>query len=82
MYMQKAVLMVPAHIEQECNVIDALRTGAGVSANEFDLDALLGFLPAYTKSMEFNYWTRTAEALFLYELTRIDYQPSTIFAPL
>jgi uncharacterized protein (TIGR00661 family) len=82
MYMQKAVLMVPAHIEQECNVIDALRTGAGVSANEFDLDALLRFIPSYTKSMEFNYWTRTAEALFLYELTRIDYQPSTIFAPL
>ena len=82
MYMQKAVLMVPTHIEQECNVIDALCTGEGVSANEFDLDVLLGFIPAYTKSMEFIYWTRTAEAQFLYELTRIEFQPSTVLATL
>jgi len=80
MYMQKPVLMVPTHIEQECNVIDAARSGAGVSAGEFDLDRLLGFVPAYTKSMEFNYWTRTAEAMFLFELTRIDCQPSNIYA--
>jgi len=80
MYMQKAVLMVPLHIEQECNVIDATRSGAGVSADEFDLDKLLNFVPTYQKSMEFNYWTRTAEAQFLYELTRIDCQPSTVFA--
>ena len=80
MYMQKPVLMVPTHIEQECNVIDAACSGAGVSAGEFDLDRLLGFVPAYTKSMEFNYWTRTAEAMFLFELTRIDCQPSNIYA--
>ena len=80
MYMQKSVLMVPTHIEQECNVIDAVRTHAGVAATEFDLDILLGFIPTYTKSMEFIYWTRTAEAQFLYELTRIDCQPSTVFA--
>jgi len=80
MYMQKPVLMVPTHIEQECNVIDAARSGAGISANGFDLDLLLGFVPTYTKSMEFRYWTRTAEAMFLYELTRIDCQPSNIFA--
>ena len=80
MYMQKAVLMVPTHIEQECNVIDAARTGAGVSANEFDLDILLDFIPTYTKSMEFNYWTRTAESQFLFELTRINCQPTTVFA--
>lgn len=80
MYMQKPVLMVPTHIEQECNVIDAARSGAGISADEFDLNRLLGFIPAYTKSMEFNYWTRGAEAMFLFELTRIDCQPSNIYA--
>jgi len=80
MYMQKAVLMVPTHIEQECNVMDAACSGAGVSASDFDLDLLLNFVPSYTKSMEFNYWTRTAEAQFLYELTRTDCQPSNIFA--
>ena len=40
MYMQKPVLMVPTHIEQECNVMDALRSGAGVTDEEFDLDIL------------------------------------------
>jgi len=80
MYMQKAVLMVPTHIEQECNVIDAASTGAGVAANEFDLDILLSFIPGYTKSMEFNYWTRTAESQFMYELTRLNFQESNIFA--
>jgi len=80
MYMQKPVLMVPTHIEQECNVIDAARSGAGISANRFDLDLLLSFVPTYTKSMDFSYWTRSAETMFLNELTRIDCQRSNIFA--
>ncbi len=80
MYMQKAVLMVPTHIEQECNVMDAVRSGAGVSAVDFDLDLLLEFIPVYKKTMEFRYWARTAESMFLYELTRIDCQPSTVLA--
>jgi len=80
MYMQKPVLMVPTHIEQECNVMDAIRSDAGVTANEFDLDLLIDFVPSYKKSMDFKYWTRTAEALFLYELTRIEYEGSNIFA--
>jgi len=80
MYMQKPVLMIPTHIEQECNVIDAVNANAGVTACEFDLDLLLNFIPAYSKTMEFKYWTRTAEAQFLYELTRMGYQGSTIFA--
>jgi len=80
MYMQKPVLMVPTHIEQECNVIDATRTGAGVSANDFNLDLLLDFVPTYTKSMEFIHWTRAAEAMFMSELTRIERQESNIFA--
>jgi uncharacterized protein (TIGR00661 family) len=71
MYMQKPVLMVPTHIEQECNVIDALSSGAGVSAGEFDLDLLLDFVPNYKKTMGFKYWTRTAEDYFLLELTSL-----------
>jgi len=80
MYMQKPVLMVPTHIEQECNVIDAIRSGAGVSANDFNLDILLHFIPTYAKSMEFIHWARASEAMFMYELTRIDCQESNIFA--
>ena len=80
MYMQKPVLMVPTHIEQECNVIDAMRSGAGVTSAEFYLDKLLEFIPEYTKTTEFNYWTRTAEMLLVSELTRLETEGSTIFA--
>jgi len=80
MYMQKAVLMVPTHIEQECNVIDALRTGAGVTASEFDLDLLLDFVPTYQRSLDFRFWTHKADALFLNELTRLETEESNIFA--
>jgi uncharacterized protein (TIGR00661 family) len=80
MYMQKPVLMVPTHIEQECNVQDAIRSGAGVAANDFDLDLLLGFVPAYNKTTEFRFWTQQAESFFLFELTRLEYEGSNIWA--
>lgn len=82
MYLQKPVLMVPTHIEQECNVMDAIRSNAGVTANEFDLDLLLEFIPKYNKTLEFKYWIHTAESIFLYELTRLETQSSTILAAL
>jgi len=80
MYLQKAVLMVPTHIEQECNVMDALRSGAGVTASEFDLDLLLAFVPTYEKSLDFRHWTQKADAFFLNELTRLETEESNIFA--
>jgi len=78
MYMQKPVLMVPTHIEQECNVIDAIRSGAGVCSNEFNLDLLIDYIPNYKKSMDFKYWTRTAENTFLFELTNLQRETSGI----
>ena len=80
MYLQKPVLMVPTHIEQECNVMDAQRSNAGVSADEFDLDKLLGFVPTYNKTLEFKYWIHTAENQFINELTHIQHQPTTVLA--
>jgi len=82
MYMQKPVLMVPTHIEQECNVIDAINSGAGVAANEFNLDLLLGFVSQYKRTQEFRFWTQKAESFFLFELTRLEYEESNIFATL
>ncbi len=78
MYMQKPVLMVPTHIEQECNVIDALRSKAGVSASEFNLDILFSFMLRYRKTREFKSWTETAEAQFMFELTRIGFEPDRV----
>lgn len=36
LYLQKPVLMVPVHIEQECNAFDATRAGAGIRSDRFD----------------------------------------------
>ncbi len=81
MYMQKPVLMVPTHIEQECNVMDALCSGAGVTDEEFDLDILLDYIPDYKRTNDFKHWTHTAESLFMYELTRFETEESAAFAP-
>jgi uncharacterized protein (TIGR00661 family) len=72
MYMQKPVLMVPTHIEQECNVIDALRSGAGVSAGDFDLSKLLEFIPSYTADLAYKMWVNMAPHLILDELTNFE----------
>jgi len=80
MYLQKPVLMVPTHIEQECNALDALSSNAGVTAEHFDLNALLDFIPTYNKTLEFRYWMNTAESLFLHELTRVETEASNVLA--
>lgn len=41
MYLGKPVLMVPAHIEQDCNAYDAMKAGAGIISDSFDLQPLL-----------------------------------------
>ncbi|HRZ96639.1 MAG TPA: glycosyltransferase family protein [Paludibacter sp.] len=79
MYLQKPVLMVPAHIEQECNVIDALRTGAGVTSNRFELDLLLNFIPTYNPTQEFYLWVKSAEYCFVHHLTQIETEPDNFF---
>ena len=80
MYLQKPVLMVPTHIEQECNALDAIASNAGVTADFFDLNTLLDFIPNYRKTLEFRYWIHTAESLFKYELTRVETEASNVLA--
>lgn len=78
MYLQKPVLMVPTHIEQECNVLDAMRAGAGVGASEFNLDLLLQFLEQYKKINTFKYWVNSAESVFMHELALLPSHNSEI----
>lgn len=82
MYLQKPVLMVPTHIEQECNALDAMRSNAGVSADYFNLYTLLEFIPTYNKTHEFKFWVNTAESIFMSELTRLETEVSNVFATL
>jgi uncharacterized protein (TIGR00661 family) len=63
MYLQKPVLMVPMHIEQECNAFDAMRAGAGVASPVFDLTTLVAYLPTYKPNPDFAAWVNRATPL-------------------
>ena len=56
MYLGKPILMVPAHIEQDCNAHDASRCGAGIVSTDFDLGRLLDFTSEYTPDPDFRSW--------------------------
>jgi uncharacterized protein (TIGR00661 family) len=68
-YLGKPVLMVPAHIEQYCNMIDAERAGAGIGSESFQLDKLLDYWESYSVNCDFKKWVATAEPRFLEQLT-------------
>ena len=65
MYLQKPVMMVPAHIEQECNALDAMNAGAGIASPEFNLTTLLDYLPNYKPNTAFAGWVHKVETIFL-----------------
>jgi uncharacterized protein (TIGR00661 family) len=73
MYLRKPVLMVPTagHIEQRCNSVDAVRAGAGITCESFELDKLVDFIPSYNKDDDsFIRWIRQAEQKFLEHFTK------------
>ena len=61
LYLQKPAIMVPAHIEQECNGYDAMKVGAGIVSKHFDIDALCQLMQTYTPNAEFHQWCDEAE---------------------
>ncbi len=65
MYFGKPVLMVPAHIEQDCNAYDAAKGGAGVISSDFDLQRLLEFVKEFRPDEEFAHWARGCEYALL-----------------
>jgi uncharacterized protein (TIGR00661 family) len=68
LYLQKPVMMIPAHIEQECNAFDAGISGAGISAGEFNLSNLLEFLPSYLPDTGFAAWVNRGNFMFINSL--------------
>lgn len=62
MYLGKPIMMVPAHIEQDCNAYDASRCGAGIISDDFDIDRLLAFAAHYRPDPSFAYWARTGSS--------------------
>lgn len=67
MYMGKPVLMVPTHIEQACNAFEASLAGAGIVAEDFELDKLLEYIPHYQKKTLFRDWVQQASWYILKE---------------
>ena len=75
MYLGKPALMVPAHYEQACNGLDATLSGAGITAESFELGKLLDYLPQHQSVQEkFKSWYLRSDYLMvrhLEELTSI-----------
>lgn len=71
MYLGKPVLMVPAHIEQDCNAYDATMAGAGIIGDSFDLEPLLRFVGRYSPNRNFVYWVRSCERRIVFELEKM-----------
>ena len=71
LYLNKPIVMVPVHIEQECNAFDAVRMGAGIVSDSFDLDGLLGSISSYNPQSGFKEWVDSAERLIYSELHQV-----------
>ena len=71
MWLGKPILMVPSHIEQEINAFDAVRSGAGISSNSFDLTELIEFSKDFRPDPSFRDWVCSAPDLILKELENI-----------
>ena len=71
MYLGKPVMMVPVpnHFEQECNAVDGVISGAGVTSKTFDLSVLLDYIPKHLdQSSKFRTWYHRGEDMFLQEI--------------
>lgn len=67
MYMGKPVLMVPVqgHYEQACNAVDAVKAGAGISSEEFEIGKLYDYLPHHQDVRErFCQWADQSLGIF------------------
>lgn len=60
LFLQKPVFMIPVHIEQECNALDAVRVGAGIRSSGFIPDDLLHFTKTYRPNPLFKKWVLSA----------------------
>lgn len=71
MWLGKPILMVPSHIEQEINAFDAMRSGAGVCADSFDLSRLIDFAEGFATDPRFREWVSQASSIIIRELETI-----------
>ena len=81
MYLGKPIMMVPAHIEQDCNAHDAVKAGAGIVSDSFDLDKLLEYAETHQPDKGFISWVKSCERLIINELVKGMNQTSVVAYP-
>lgn len=81
MFLGKPVLMVPAHIEQDCNAHDAAKAGAGIISDSFALEPLLRFADNYHSNQNFICWARSSEHCLISELEKLAVRQSEVTIP-
>lgn len=71
-YLNKPVMMIPVHVEQEVNAKDASSTELGVVGESFDISILLKYIQSYKpEDNSFKTWVDSAENIFLKHLTTL-----------
>ncbi|MDR0347914.1 MAG: hypothetical protein LBH90_00275 [Tannerella sp.] len=73
LYLNKPVMMIPAHIEQEINAADAASIHGGITGNSFDLSRLFDYMHTERTFAEtaFQEWVRSAEKVFIEQITSV-----------
>lgn len=69
MWLEKPLLMVPTHIEQQCNALDASLIGGAYSSSMFDLGRLQDVTPRDQTS--FREWVDQAESIIVREIETV-----------
>ncbi|MFR9651116.1 MAG: glycosyltransferase family protein [Rikenellaceae bacterium] len=70
LYLGKPTLMIPAHLEQQINASDAMKVGAGMKADRFNLSILEESIKSYSAdTARFREWVESAEQRYLHALS-------------
>jgi Glycosyl transferases, related to UDP-glucuronosyltransferase len=70
LYLNKSIMLIPAHVEQEVNAADACAMGGGIIGDSFDLDKLLNYMETKQPSgNSFKQWVDAAEEIIIKHLT-------------
>lgn len=71
LYLNKPVLIVPAHAEQAMNAVDAARNSPVITASSFDLSQLMQNIPSNKNNTGFQQWVCQAEQIMIEALHRL-----------
>lgn len=72
-YLNKPVMMIPVHVEQEVNAADAESAGCGIIGASFNISKLNQYIESYNgeNNKNFRDWVNRGEELFLKHLTTL-----------